>query len=164
MASLGTSCPQEDILSTVNLGRERIGAALIRMNFKHQAMMRLLDLGRAGAGLETEDGESLLRRHRARAGPSGAIGPGGSLGGLAPIRHETIEVALDQTDRGRILRAQLAPKRDHRAVVELLQAPTLETAFAHSAGHGARIVIEAHAEVVGLDLRDLAPRSAAGGA
>src|SRR3979411_1245127 len=72
------SCPQEDILGTVNLGRERIGATLVRMNFKHQAMMRLLDLGGAGAGLETEDGESLLRRHRARGVPSGAIGPRGS--------------------------------------------------------------------------------------
>src|SRR5438045_875029 len=163
-ASPRQSCPQEDILGTVNLCRQRIGAALIRMNFKHQAMMCLLDLPGAGAGLETENGESLLGCHRARAGMSGTFGPSGSLGGLAPIRHETIEVALDKADRGRILRAQLAPKRDHRAVVELLQAPALETAVAHGAGHRAGVVSEAHAEVARLDVRDLAPRTAAGDA
>src|SRR5215470_13091618 len=40
-ASPDRSCPQEDILGTVNLRRERVGAALIGMDLQHEAVMRL---------------------------------------------------------------------------------------------------------------------------
>ncbi len=132
------------------------------MDLQHEAVVRFLDLAGAGAGLETQYGQGLVRCHRgAGRRPARPVGAGATSRRLAPVRHEAIEVAFDQANRGRIFRAHLAPERDERVVVELLQAPALEAALAHGTGHRAGLMIEAHAEIVGLDLGDLALRPAA---
>src|ERR1700681_4701625 len=89
--------PQEDILGAIDLRRQRVGAALIGMDLHHEPVVSLLDLDRAGARLEAEDGQGLVLGHRdAGRVRRAALGAAGTPRRLAPVRHEAVEIALDQ--------------------------------------------------------------------
>src|ERR1700730_16707638 len=54
---------QQHVAGAVDLGGEIVGAAVVGVQFDHQAAVRVLDRVGVGSGRETEDGVGLLDTH-----------------------------------------------------------------------------------------------------
>src|SRR5258708_24860590 len=127
--------------------------------------MRRLDLVGGGALRQIEDLICLLARHRV-AGAAGAgalIRPPGSAA-APPVRRDAVEIGFEQLGRRLVLGAAFAPQRRELVWRELIEPPALMRAASDGAAPRAAVVIERHAQHVGLDLRDATGAGAAEGA
>src|SRR5512135_571453 len=129
--------PQKHVSRPIHLSGERVRAAHVRVELRHELAMRLPDFHLRGAGLEAKDRVSLLRGHRTATGGMGSLATGRARGPgcSAPIRHEAVEVALQQVHGGWVLGAHLAPEGEEAREVELLQATTLKRPLADRTRH-----------------------------
>src|SRR5215831_15760475 len=143
---------QQYVAGAVDFGGEIAGAAVVWMEFDHQAAMRLLDRLGVGAGREAEDGIGLLDRHvaAARPGAAGAPGPSRATPGptkfVAPIGTDAVEISFEQPRSFLIFGPALAQQCQQVGRPQLVEPHAGEAAAQDRPLHPPSVMVERHAK------------------
>src|SRR5258708_4227736 len=104
-------------------------------------------------------GAGVVTVRRGRGGGWAPAGGAGALRRAPPVRQQAVEIGLEQIGRRLVLHPALAPQRQQLGLRQLVQPAALERPAPDQAGHRAAVMVEAHADVVGLHLGRAAGRA-----
>ena len=131
---------------------------MVRVVRQHQPAVGLADLLRRGVGSDPQNLAGLVGCHRSASWLSGLFRRGFCPKALAPVRAaHPVEIGFQHLCGLRVGAMALAQQRGHFGVAQRVQRAVAERTFQDMAMHFAAVMVEAHGQQPGDDLRALAP-------